>query len=101
MTDRNALSLVESIEKYIEARAFPVIDRIEVFFSSSSAADPLIGGQIVEVQDRRGAKHELEFGGMFKRLIEYKLTAEKRGAGWNIVCAPGVPNAKFSGRAEL
>jgi lipocalin len=100
MIDSKAVSLVDSIERYIEGKEFPAIDRIEVFFSSRSEADPLIGGQIVEVKDRTGAKKQIEFAGMFKRLVQYKVTAEKWGEGWNIVCSPWVSNAKIGGKDQ-
>lgn len=100
MIDYKALSLVDSIERYIEGKEFPAIDRIEVFFSSRSEADPLIGGQVVEVKNRMGVKKEVEFAGMFKRLIQYKVTAEKAGEGWNIVCSPWVPNAQIGGKDQ-
>jgi hypothetical protein len=92
MTDSYAVSMVEAVERYTQRQSFPPIDRIEMFFSSSSERDPLIGGQIVEVK-RAGVDHEVEFAGMFTRLMEYKVTMEKRGNGWNIVCAPGVRNS--------
>jgi hypothetical protein len=92
MTDPNAVAMVEAVERYTQRQSFPPIDRIEMFFSSSSERDPLIGGQIVEVK-RGGADHSIECAGMFTRLMEYKVTMEKRGNGWNIVCAPGVRNS--------
>lgn len=90
-----AALMVEAIENYIQRQNFPAIDRVEIFFSSISDEDPLIGGQFIEVE-RQGMKHEVHAEGIFHRLIQYKVTAEKRGAGWNIVCAPGVPNAVYS-----
>lgn len=97
MTHNPTVAMIEAVERFTQSQSFPVIDRIEMFFSSRSSEDPLIGGQIVEVEDRRaGSKHEVHFAGIFKRLVEYKVTAEKRGNGWNVTCAPGVPNAKYS-----
>ena len=92
MTDPYAVAMVEAVERYTQRQSFPPIDRIEMFFSSSSNCDALIGGQIVEVKSG-GVDHDIEFSGMFTRLMEYKVTMEKRGDGWNIVCAPGVRNS--------
>jgi hypothetical protein len=92
MNDPEAVTLCEAIEGYIARHRFPLVDRIEVFGSTSSKENPLIGGQIVEV---RGV--ELQFEGLgFTRLMEWKVTAEKRGDGWNIVCSPGVPNCRVT-----
>lgn len=100
MTNSNAIAMIEAVERYTQSHAFPEIDRVEMFFSSSSPDDRLIGGQIVDVVDRSGAKHEVPFAPMFQRLVQYKVTAEKRGNGWNITCAPGVMNARFSGGVD-
>lgn len=90
MNDPEAVTLCEAIEGYIARHGFPHGDRIEVFGSTSSRANPLIGGQII---DHRGI--ELQFEGIgLKRVMEWKITAEKVGNGWNIVCSPGVPNCR-------
>lgn len=98
MSDPCGVRLCDAIEAYLDRHAFGLTDRLEVFGSTSSKDNPLIGGQLVRV---RG--NDVKFDGMgFCRLVEWKLTAEKRGGGWNIVCSPGVVSsnvAKPSGPA--
>lgn len=91
--DAAAVRLAEALEDYISGLSFPPIYRVECFFDSKSDQDKLIGGQSVEVV-HQGKAHSLAFPGMFRRLVQYKVTAEKIGNGWNIVASPRVPNAK-------
>jgi hypothetical protein len=89
MTDHEAVTLCDAIEGYIDAHRFPLVDRIEVFGSTRSRENALIGGQNI---DHRGI--ELRFEGIgLTSVMEWKITAEKRGKGWHIVCSPGVPNS--------
>lgn len=98
MSDVLGVRLCDAIEAYLHQHSFALVDRLEVFGSTAAKENPLIGGQIVQV-----GSHEIHFEGLgFRRLMEWKLTAEKRGDGWNIVCSPGVPFsnvAKPSGQA--